>query len=85
MRTLSLLAALDVQECNGHYTHFVVQRIEYLAKIKSCDVLELTLREVISCIEAASLDYNEIVPILFPGSKSRPEAEVRACLAERLQ
>lgn len=77
MRTLSLLAVLDVQECNGNYQHLVVERIENLAKIKTCDVLDLTLQEIISCVEAACLDFNELTPVLFPGHTLRTESDVR--------
>jgi len=85
MRTLSLLALLDVYECNGIYQRMVIERIENLAKIKSCDVLELTLRELVSCIEAAALDFNEESPLIFPGHTPRPEAAIRERFSEVLQ
>lgn len=85
MRTLSLLALLDVYECNGIYQHMVIERIENLSKIKSCDVLDLSLRELVSCIEAAALDFNEQSPSIFPGHTPRPESAVRERFTEALQ
>lgn len=85
MRTLSLLALLDVYECNGLYQQLVIERIENLAKIKSCDVLNLSLGELIGCIEAASLDFNEQSPRVFNGLPPRPENEVRQPFTELLQ
>jgi len=85
MRTLSLLALFDVHECNGYYQQLVIERIENLAKIKSCDVLDLSLREIVSCIEAASLDFNEASPSLFNRLQPRPESDVRAPFREVLQ
>jgi hypothetical protein len=85
MRTLSLLALLDVYECNGIYQQMVIERIENLAKIKSCDVLDLTLGELVSCIEAAALDFNEQSPSIFPGHTPRAESAVRERFTEVLQ
>ncbi|WP_039913132.1 hypothetical protein [Cellvibrio mixtus] len=84
-RVHGIFSVLNLEECNGNYERLVIERIENLAKIKSCDLLDLSLGEVLSCVEAAYLDFNELSPILFPGHKPRTEAEVRACFAERLQ
>lgn len=68
MNILKLLAPLDLQECNCHYQKLVEQRIESLAKLTGREVHDLTLRELVSCVEAANNDYAELTPTIFPGA-----------------
>jgi hypothetical protein len=84
-RSLSLLALLDLNECNGIYQRMVIERIETLASIKSCDVMDLSLRELVTCTEHAALDFNDITPSIFASHTPRPEAAVRAPFQEAAQ
>lgn len=66
----------SLNECNGIYERMVNERMQALADIKNCDMADLTLREVIGCVEAVELDYNELLPTLFDGHASRPTSDI---------
>lgn len=73
-----LLAAMDLNECNGNFASMVVERISALCDIKNCELADLTFREVIGCFEAAQLDFNEQSPLLFNGHLPRPVLDIQA-------
>lgn len=62
--------------CNGIFERMVSERMQALADIKNCELADLTLREAIGCVEAAQLDYNELVPTLFNGYEPRPVSDI---------
>ncbi len=65
MNLYELLAHLEISGCNGNYQRMADERVTALCAIKQCDPKDLTIREVLGCIEAAQLDYNELLPLLF--------------------
>ncbi|MES2181574.1 MAG: hypothetical protein V4493_05700 [Pseudomonadota bacterium] len=75
---MKLLEKLELSWRNGAYVQLFTDRISSLCELKSCTENDLTLREILSCVEATDFEYSEIFPILFPGVKGETMSEIVA-------
>lgn len=57
MNLLTLLALVDIKECDDDYCQLIIERANAIATLKDCELDELSLRDVIHCIETAGNEF----------------------------
>lgn len=51
IKLFDLLELLELSQCNGVFQKIVLERVTSLCLIKNCTAADLTIREVLSCVE----------------------------------